>query len=81
SVGLTLAGIVMMFFSSSKETQKKSVKAGLTVVAAFLVFGGPTYLVYALQRVDVPYPFLALLGLASFTVGLFLFMRLMKEKE
>lgn len=81
SVGLTFVGIVMVFFLSSKETQKKSVKAGLTVVAAFLVFGGPTYLVYVLQRVDVPYPFLALLGLASFIVGLFLFMRLMKEKE
>ncbi len=81
SVGLALVGIVMVFFLSSKETQRKSVKAGLTVLAAFLVFGGPTYLVYALQRVAVPYPFLALLGLASFIVGLFLFTRLMKEKK
>jgi lipopolysaccharide export LptBFGC system permease protein LptF len=81
SVGLTLLGIVMMFFFSSKETQKKSVRAGLMVLAAFLVFGGPTYLLYALQQVTIPYPFLALFGLASFVVGLFLFMRLMKGKE
>ena len=46
-----------------------------------LVFGCPTYLLYALQQVAVPYPFLALLGLASFTAGLFLFTRLMKGKE
>ena len=81
SVGLTLLGIVMMFFFSSKETQKKSVRAGLMVLAAFLVFGGPTYLLYALQQVTIPYPFLALFGLASFVVGLFLFTRLMKGKE
>ena len=81
SVGLTLLGIVMTFFSSSKETQKKSVKAGLMVLAAFLVFGGPTYLLYALQQMAIPYPFLAFFGLASFVVGLFLFTRLMKGKE
>jgi len=81
SVGLTLVGIVIVFFLSSRETQRKSVKAGLTVLAAFLVFGGPTYLLYALQQVPVPYPFLALLGLASFIAGLFLFTRLMKGKE
>ncbi|NIR88088.1 hypothetical protein GWO13_11320 [Candidatus Bathyarchaeota archaeon] len=81
SVGLIIAGIVMAFLFSSKETQKKSVKAGLTVLAAFLVFGGPTYMLYALQRVVVPYLFLALLGLASFVVGLSLFTRLMKGEK
>jgi len=81
TVGLTLVGIALAFFWSSKETQKRSVKAGLTVLAAFLVFGGPTYVLYVLQAVDVPYTLLTLLGLASFVVGLFLFMRLMKGKE
>jgi len=65
----------------SKETRKKSVKAGLTVLAALLVFGGPTYLLYVLREVPLPYPFVALLGLVSFVVGLFLFTRLMEEKE
>lgn len=65
----------------SKETRKKSVKAGLTVLAALLVFGGPTYLLYVLQRLPIPYPLVALLGLVSFVVGLFLFVRLMEEKE
>lgn len=81
TVSLTLVGIAIAFFLSSKETQKRSVKAGLTLLAAFLVFVGPTYLLYALQQVAVPYSLLALLGLASFIVGLFLFMRLMKGKE
>ena len=81
TVSLTLVGIAIAFFLSSKETQKRSVKAGLTLLAAFLVFVGPTYLLYALQQVAVPYPLLALLSLACFIVGLFLFMRLMKGKE
>jgi len=81
SVGLTALGIVMMFFFSSKEMQKKSVNAGLMVLAAFLVFGGPTYLLYVLQGVAVPYPFVAFFGLACFVVGLLLFMRLLKGKE
>jgi len=81
SVGLTVLGIVMVFFFLSRETRKKSVNAGLMVLAAFLVFGGPTYLLYALQGVAVPYPFVAVFGLACFVVGLFLFLRLLKGKE
>jgi len=78
---LALGGVVMAFFLLSKETRKRCVKAGLMVVAASLVFGGPTYLLYALQGVAVPYSLVAILGLACLVVGLFLFMRLMKGKE
>ncbi len=50
------------------------------LLAAFLVFGGPTYLMYALQQVIALYPLVLLLGVASFIVGLLLFTRLIKEK-
>lgn len=73
--------IFKKIFLPSKETQEKFVKAMLIVLAAFLVFVGPTYMLYVLQQVDVLYPFLPLIGLASIIVGLFLFMRLMKEKK
>jgi len=81
SAGLTLGGIVMAFFLSSKETQKRCVKAGLTVFAAFLVFVAPTYLLYALKGLAVSYSLLVSLVLALFVVGLFLLMRLIKAKE
>jgi uncharacterized membrane protein YagU involved in acid resistance len=80
AVGLTVIGIIAAFFQSSKETKKRSLRAFLMVLAAFLVFVGPTYLIYALQRVVSPYPLVALLGIASFIVGLVLFTRLIKEK-
>lgn len=87
TVALTLLGITIAFFLSSKETQKKFVGAVLMVLAPFLVFIGPTYLIYVLQRVlqrmavPVPYYLLVFLGLASLVAGLFLFARLLKGKE
>jgi len=81
SAGLTLGGIVTAFLLSSKETQKRCVKAGLTVFAAFLVFGAPTYLLYALHELAVSYSLLVSLVLALFVVGLFFLMRLLREKE
>ncbi len=50
------------------------------LLAAFLVFVGPTYLMYALQQVIALYPLVLFLGVASFIVGLLLFTRLIKEK-
>jgi hypothetical protein len=50
------------------------------LLAAFLVFGGPTYLMYVLQQVITLYSLVLLLGITSFIAGLLLFMRLMKEK-
>jgi len=44
------------------------------------VFGGPTYLMYVLRGVAVPYPFVVFFGLACFVVGLFLFVRLLERK-
>jgi uncharacterized membrane protein YagU involved in acid resistance len=80
AVGLTVIGIAAAFFQLSKETKRRSFRAFLMVLAAFLVFGGPTYLMYALREVVSPYSFVVLIGIASFIVGLVLFTRLIKEK-
>jgi len=80
AVGLMVIGIVAMFFQLSKETKRRSLRAFLMLLAAFLVFGGPTYLMYAFQEVIAFYPLVVLLGIASFIVGLVLFTRLIKEK-
>jgi len=80
AVGLTVIGIVAAFFQLSKETKRRSLRAFLMVLAAFLVFGGPTYMMYALQGVVSSYPLVVFLGIASFIVGLVLFTRLIKEK-
>lgn len=80
AVGLTVIGIVAVFFLSSKETKRRSFRAFLMLLAAFLVFVGPTYLMYAIQGVIASYPLVLLLGIASFIVGLLLFTRLIKEK-
>jgi uncharacterized membrane protein YagU involved in acid resistance len=80
ALGLTVIGIIAMFFQQSKETKRTSFRAFLMLLAAFLVFGGPTYLIYVLQQVITLYPLVLLLGIASFIAGLLLFTRLIKEK-
>jgi hypothetical protein len=64
----------------TKGREKRSLRVFLMLLAAFLVFVGPTYLIYVLQRVITLYPLVILLGIASFIVGLLLFTRLIKEK-
>ncbi len=64
-----------------KGLEKRRLSVLLTVLAAVLVFGGPTYLLYFLYRMGLPYPLSALLGLGSFAFGLFLFVRILSEGE
>ena len=45
------------------------------------MIGGPTYLIYILQRFGVPYLLLILIGLGSFIIGILFFMGLTKEEE
>lgn len=52
--------------------KEKFLKASLVLLSAFLMFIGPTYLLYVLQRVGVPHPYLLLVALASFTAGIIL---------
>ena len=60
---------------------KKAVRALLTLVAAFLTFGGPTYLFYIVEELGVPHLLSLLIGLASFTVGVALFVYLLKGEK
>jgi len=61
--------------------QKAWIRSVLTVFSVLLVIGGPTFLIYLLQRFGVPYPLLTLIGLASFVIGILFFMRLAKEEK
>lgn len=63
------------------EGQKRFVKVTLTLLAAFLTFGGPTYLIYFFKELIVSQGLLALLGLVSFTAGLILFTRLIGNEK
>jgi len=66
---------------SSKEKQK-SFSQGLWILfAAFLTFGGPTYIPFILDKLDVPRILSLLLGLTSFAVGVILFAHLLKEER
>lgn len=58
---------------------EKFVKIVLTILSVLLIFGGPTYLMYILQRVGIPSLLFTLIGLASFTAGAILFMHLARE--
>ncbi len=50
------------------------------LIAAFLIFGGPTYLLYILDKLEIPRLFILLIGLAAFTAGIILFAYLSKEE-
>lgn len=56
-------------------------KTVLTIFAVLLIFGGPTYLMYILQRLGIPSVLFTIVGLAAFTAGVILFMHLAKEDE
>jgi len=65
-----------------KKGEGKGVfRAILILIAAILTFGGPTYILMLLQRLDVPQPLLALFGLASLTLGTVLLAKFIKEEE
>jgi len=80
-VGLAVGGVSLIFLLSPKEDQTRSVRVALTMLAAFLVFGGPTYLLYVLQRTDAPYYLIAPLGLASFVAGVIILARQIGEER
>jgi len=58
---------------------ERFVKIALTILAVLLIFGGPTYLMYILQRLSIPSVLFTIVGLAAFTAGVILFMRLARE--
>ena len=60
---------------------EKAVRALLMLLAAFLTFGGPTYLLYILEKLDVPNLLSLLFGLTSLTVGVVIFVYLLKGER
>jgi hypothetical protein len=80
-----------MWLSMAKQKEKKEptkffnktfVKVLLTLLSVALMFMGPTYFIYVLQRFSIPYVILVLLGLASFALGVVLFANIfVKEKQ
>jgi membrane protein DedA with SNARE-associated domain len=59
----------------------KAVKTFLTLVAAFLTFAGPTYVVYTFARVlNVDYAVSMVTGIVLFVVGLLLIWFLIRKK-
>jgi len=58
---------------------ERFVKVALTIFAVLLIFGGPTYLMYILQRLGIPPVLFTIVGLAAFTAGIMLFMHLTRE--
>ena len=60
---------------------ERFVKTALTIFAVLLIFGGPTYLMYILQRLGIPPVLFTIVGLAAFTAGIMLFMHLAKKEE
>ena len=65
----------------STEERSRIFKVILILFSAFLMFGGPTYFLLVLQKLDIYYPVLVLIGLASFTAGVILFFRLIREEK
>ena len=54
-------------------------RAFLILISAVLMFVGPTYFAYAVRH-HVPFPYLQLLSIVLFVVGLYLFLQVFEEK-
>jgi hypothetical protein len=81
AAALVIGGLVLAFWLSSREEQRRILRAALIFVAAFLIFGGPTYLVYVMQNVGgLPYSIMVLGGLIAFVVGVLLLWRLIGKQ-
>lgn len=76
AIALVVSGLALAFFLSTREEQRRVLRAALIFLAAFLIFGGPTYLIYVLQNFGLPYPVLVFGGLIAFVVGVLLLLRL-----
>jgi len=65
----------------AKTGKERFVRAVLMLLAALLTFGGPTYLFYILEEMAFPSLLSLLIGLASFAIGIILFVYLLGREE
>jgi cytochrome c biogenesis protein CcdA len=64
---------------TGSERKTAFVRVLLFILAALLIFGGPTYAVYVLRHLaGLPYILVVLVGLIAFAVGILLFLRLIR---
>jgi cytochrome c biogenesis protein CcdA len=64
-------------------SQRKTafVRVVLFILAALLIFGGPTYAVYVLRHLaGLPYVLVVIVGLIAFAIGILLFLRLVGKQ-
>lgn len=78
--GLTVGSLFLAFAISAREEQKRCFRVLVTLASVFLMFGGPTYLLYGLQAIKVPYSYAMLAGLASFVAGIIIFLRFVTKE-
>jgi len=50
------------------------------LLATVLMFGGPTYMLFFLKRA-VPFPYLEILAIVLFVVGLYIFLQVYEEEK
>lgn len=67
--------------TTAKIMEKAWMRAFLILLSVALMFMGPTYFLYVLQRFDVPYLLLVLLSLAAFAFGAILFASVFSKEK
>ena len=66
---------------SKQETRSRIWKTFLTLIAAFLIFAGPTYVVFLVHEIGVPYAYSVILGVILLILGLVIVFMLVKAGE
>lgn len=78
--GLTAGSLILAFAMSTRKEQKRGFKVLITLASVFLMFGGPTYFIYGLQAVKIPYSYTVFIGLVSFIIGVIIFLRFVAKE-
>ena len=63
-----------------KTASKRLGKIILTLLATVFMFGGPTYMLYALRKA-IAFPYLEILSIVVFVIGLFIFLQIYEEEK
>ena len=66
---------------SRHERRTRVWKAILILLAAFLIFAGPSYVVYLIQKIGVSSPYSTAFGFVLLILGIAIIYRLVKSGE
>lgn len=53
----------------------------LVIFSALVLFAGPTYFLYILDKLHISYPILDVVGISCLIIGIIVLRRLLKEEE